>query len=281
MTPLIDPVGLGRLLADRDAVRLLDVRWRLDRPDGRDAFRAGHLPGAVYVDLEAELSRHGDAAEGRHPLPPADALQDSARRWGVRQGDTVVVYDDWLSMGASRAWWMLDRAGVRDVRVLDGGLAAWRDAGFPLEEGEPAAPMRGDVALCVPASRDDVLDIDEAASWPGRGILIDARAPERYRGDVEPIDPVGGHIPGAVNLPGASLLSAGGRFRSADEIAAALDDVGATAGRSVAAYCGSGVTAAQLALAARIADRRIAVYPGSWSAWSNTPGRPVATGPER
>jgi thiosulfate/3-mercaptopyruvate sulfurtransferase len=168
------------------------------------------------------------------------------------------------------------RASAADVRVLDGGLAAWRRAGLPLEAGE-VHPPKGTVTLSP--LQHAIAEIDDAARWPGRGILIDARAPERYRGEVEPLDPVAGHVPGAVNLPLARLVDEGGRFLPRDELRSSFASVGVTDGASVAAYCGSGVTAAHTALAGALAGIDVTVFPGSWSAWSNTPGRPVATGP--
>lgn len=275
MALLIAPAELAELQASDSDVRVLDVRWRLDRPEGRPEYLVGHLPGAVYVDLDRELSRRGDPRDGRHPVPDRASLEDAARRWGLRRGDTVVVYDDVESVAASRAWWLLSRSGVDDVRVLDGGLAGWIAEGLPLETGD-VQPARGDIDL---AELDDgVLAIDEAAAWPRAGVLLDVRAPERYRGDVEPLDPAAGHIPGAVNLPTTTHLE-GGRFRDPRELRAAFEAVGATDGTRVAAYCGSGITAAHTALAGALAGIDIAVYPGSWSQWSNTRGRLVATGP--
>jgi thiosulfate/3-mercaptopyruvate sulfurtransferase len=194
---------------------------------------------------------------------------------GVRQGDTVVDYDDWNSVSAARAWWLLSRMGVDDVRVLDGGLAAWAADGRDLEQGDVVAEA-GDVELTE--LTDGFSTIDEAAAWPETGVLLDVRAAERYRGDVEPLDPAAGHIPGAVNLPAPTYLD-GGRFRDADELRTVFAGVGVTPGVRVASYCGSGVTAAHTALAGQLAGLEVTVYPGSWSQWSNTPGRPVATGP--
>lgn len=271
-SPLISAEDLSVLLEGERRVRLLDVRYRLDKPDGRADHRAGHLPGAVYVDMDTELATHGAATEGRHPLPSRETLQDAARRWGLDDGDAAVVYDDYRSVAAARAWWLLRNAGV-DVRVLDGGLSAWRAAGLPLETGE-VEPDRGSVVLGTSAAG---ISIDEAAAWPRRGVLIDARAPERYRGETEPFDPVAGHIPGAVNLPADAVL-AGDGFASPAAIRSAFEGVGVTAGTAVAAYCGSGLTAAHTALAGATAGLEVAVYPGSWSQWSNTPDRPVATG---
>lgn len=276
MHPLISARELAALLNRGATVRLLDVRWRLDRPDGRAEYLEGHLPGAVYVDLDHELASHGRPEDGRHPLPTRDALERAARRWGLRDGDTVVAYDDAGGLAAARAWWLLSHAGVADVRVLDGGLSAWTREGLPLEAGD-VEPEPGDVVLHDVT--EGVAGIDDAAAWPGRGVLLDVRAAERYRGEVEPLDPIAGHIPGAVNLPISTLL-ADGLLRSPDELRAAFEAAGATPGTPVAAYCGSGITAAHAALAGVVAGIDVTVYPGSWSQWSNTPGRPVATGAE-
>ncbi|MBW1639693.1 MULTISPECIES: sulfurtransferase [Microbacterium] len=273
-SPLISAVELRELLAADAPVRLLDVRYRLGHDDGRERYAEGHLPGAVFVDLERELAAHGDPRDGRHPLPEDADLAEAVRRWGVRAEESVVVYDDSRSLPASRAWWALTRAGLRDVRVLDGGLSAWRAIGGETERGE-VIPAPGDVELGSPGTAD-VLDTDQVALWTG--VLLDARAPERYRGETEPIDPVAGHIPGARNLPIAEVLTEDGRFREPEEIADAFEVAGAGENIPIAAYCGSGVTAAQLALAGALIGREVTLYPGSWSAWSNTPGLPVATG---
>ncbi|MFG6475805.1 sulfurtransferase [Microbacterium sp. P06] len=274
MTHLVSVSDLSELLAAGVPVRLLDVRWRLDRPEGRPDYLEGHLPGAVYVDLDRELSAHGRPEEGRHPVPPIEALERAARRWGLRDGDVVVAYDDVKSIAAARAWWLLGRAGV-DVRVLDGGLRAWVAAGHPLESGDVAVP-KGDAHLTDTTA--GVIDIDEAAAFPEAGVLLDVRAPERYRGDVEPLDPIAGHIPGAVNLPTLVHVAPDGTLRDPDELRAAFAEVGVTAGTPVAAYCGSGITAAHTALALEEAGIAAHVFPGSWSEWSNTRGRPVARG---
>ncbi|UWF76970.1 MULTISPECIES: sulfurtransferase [Microbacterium] len=273
VNPLIQAEELQRRLGE---VHVLDARWQLGRDDGREQYLAGHIPGAVFVDVERELARHGEPHEGRHPLPRDADLAAAARRWGIRRGVPVVVYDDHRMLAASRAWWALRRAGVADVRVLDGGWPAWLAAGGEIQTGEVVVP-EGDVELAAPGDAGTI-DTEGAARWPEHGVLIDVRARERYRGEIEPIDPVAGHIPGARNLPIGELLTADGRFRPASDIAAALDGIGAGVDTPVAAYCGSGITAAQFALAGAIAGRDVTVYPGSWSAWSNTPGRPVATG---
>ncbi|MBW9093414.1 sulfurtransferase [Microbacterium jejuense] len=274
MAQLITPSELDLLLGAEAPVRVLDVRYRLDKPDGSADHAAGHVPGAVYVDLESELSRHGAAHEGRHPLPAVADLQAAVRRWGLRTGETVVVYDDARALGASRAWWLLTRSGIADVRLLDGGLRGWIDAGFALESG-PVEPEAGDAVVHEVA--EPVLSIDDAAAFPDAGVLLDVRAAERYRGEVEPIDPIAGHIRGAVNLPTTAYMD-GERFADAATLAGLFASVGVVPGVAAAAYCGSGVTAAQAVFAAELAGLHLALYPGSWSQWSNTPGRPVATG---
>ncbi|QHC62417.1 sulfurtransferase [Rathayibacter festucae] len=274
---LVTPDELEAALASPEPPLVLDVRWRLDRPDGRPAYLEGHLPGAVYVDLDHELAAHGAPEDGRHPLPPIEALQESARRWGLRQGQAVVVYDDLKNLSSARAWWLLRAAGVADVRLLDGSLRAWTGSGRALESG-PVSPVVGDVELAYGAL--PVLDIDEAAALPSTGVLLDARAPERYRGDVEPIDPRAGHIPGALNAPATGNVDADGRFLDAAALRARFEELGVRPDAPVGVYCGSGVTAAADAVALTLAGFAPSLYPGSWSQWSNTADRPVATGPD-
>ena len=267
MSNLITPHELAAALASGESIRVLDVRWRLDAPDGRPAYLAGHVPGAVYVDLEGELAAHGaPATEGRHPLPSVEALQDAARRWGVNTGDTVVVYDEIGGMSAARAWWLLSHAGVT-VRSLDGALPAWVDAGLPLETGE-VTPEPGDVTPQYGSRR--VLTIDEAAAFPTYGALLDARAGERYRGEVEPIDPRAGHIPGALSVPTAGSLGADGRMLPAPALRERFVAAGVDLAGDVAVYCGSGVTASHQVLALAELGVDAALFPGSWSAWANT-----------
>jgi thiosulfate/3-mercaptopyruvate sulfurtransferase len=271
---LITAAELAEHLAAGRPVTVLDVRWELTQPDGSAAYEAGHVPGAVYVSLEDELSDHTVTGRGRHPLPSGAALQAAARRWGLRDGVPTVVYDDWNRAGSARAWWVLTAAGIADVRILDGGLAAWVGAGGTLETGK-VTPTPGDVSL----SHDDLyqgalpaLTADEVAAFDG--VLLDARAPERFRGEVEPVDPVAGHIPGARNAPSTGMLNADGTFRRAADLTDVLDRVGGNA----AVYCGSGVTAAVVVAALRAADVEAELFPGSWSQWCADPARPVATG---
>ena len=257
---------------------VLDVRWTLARPDGRDAFRAGHIPGAVYVDLDAELADHDAIGEGRHPLPTEAAFTRAMRRWGLRHGDTVVVADGGGSYASARAWWLLTHAGWPDVRILDGALPAWIAAGLPIETGE-TTPEPGDATARFGSL--PVVDIDEADALgaSSHGVLLDARAGERYRGEVEPIDPRAGHIPGAVSAPTTENVDAHGRFLPADALRARFAALGVDGTRPVAAYCGSGITAAHEVVALRLAGIDGVLYPGSFSQWSNHWERPVATGP--
>lgn len=255
---------------------VLDVRWRLAGPPPAQLYAAGHLPAAVAVDLDTDLSRPRRPGEGRHPLPEPAALQEALRRWGVDGGGEVVAYDDGDGTSAARAWWLLRWAGIDRVRVLDGGYAAWIAAGLPVTTDVPA-PRPGDVV--VRPGGMPVLDADGAADVARRGVLLDARAAERYRGEVEPVDPVAGHIPGAISAPTSGNV-ADGTFRGPDELRERFARLGVRPGRPVGAYCGSGVTASQVVLALELAGVEAALYPGSWSEWVADPDRPVATGPE-
>ncbi|GAA1850771.1 rhodanese-like domain-containing protein [Myceligenerans crystallogenes] len=347
---------------------LLDVRWALGMTDGAAQYQAGHIPGAVYVDLETELAAAASPAAGRHPLPSAAAFQEAARRWGIREGSRVVVYDGVGGTSAARAWWLLRYFGADDVRVLDGGLAAWTGAGLALETGEVTAEP-GDVV--VRPGGMPVLDADDAAALAaGDGVLLDARAAERYRGEVEPVDPQAGHIPGAVSAPTTGNLDETGRFlddarlrerfaelgigraptaapetrettpagapetapdatpettpgaapagapetapeatpaaapgtapagapetapeatpaapetapeASSPRTGSAAESPGNQAGTpAVGVYCGSGVTASHEVAALAAIGIEAALYPGSWSQWSNDPTRETATAP--
>lgn len=273
---LVSAEQLKRQLAEGRAPAILDVRWRLDRPDGLEDYLAGHLPGAVYVSLEEELSDHTRTGLGRHPLPSGPAMQAAARRWGIREGRPVVVYDDWNRAGSSRAWWVLTAAGLPDVRILDGGLPAWVAAGGELQTGAVTVSP-GDVIV----AHDDLysgaaatLTAEEIAQG-SIGTLIDARAPQRFRGEVEPVDPVAGHIPGARNLPATGMLDADGVFLPEETITELLD--GVAVARPIGVYCGSGVTASVVLAALRVAGVTGSLFPGSWSQWSSQ-DRPAARG---
>ncbi|MBT2566670.1 sulfurtransferase [Arthrobacter sp. ISL-85] len=277
MKPLIDVPGLEARLAAGHRTVLLDVRWVLGDPHGRDHYLAEHLPGAVFVDLATELADPAVPDRGRHPLPSRDQFQAAARRWGIRNGDVVVAYDDSANMAAARLWWMLRDAGFTEAYLLDGGLGAWRAAGLPLEPG-PVQPAPGDVELG--SGQMPVADAGAAATWPHGGLLLDARAGERYRGEIEPVDPRAGHIPGAVSAPTAANVDHGGRFLPPAELRRRFESLGVRDGRPVAVYCGSGVTAAHEVAALELAGFSAALYPGSFSEWSNRPHLPVATGQE-
>ena len=256
-------------------LRLLDVRWRLDRPEGRPEYVRAHLPGAVYVDLERELARRGQPQDGRLPLPPLPDLQRAARGWGIDDGDIVVAYDDNRSVPAARLWWLLRRSGV-DVRVLDGGIRAWAAEGLPFAQGD-VLPAFGGVTLAHEEGRRAVT-IDEIDQFLETGVLLDVRSPEQYSGTRIASDPIGGHIPGAVNLPAMAALAGDGRFHPPAALHRIFASVGVDAGTEIVVYCSSGVAAMHTALALEHAGIQARVYPGSWSQWSNTRGRPVAVG---
>ncbi len=271
-TPLISADDLRNGLA---GVAVLDVRYRLGGPAGLDGYVEGHVPGAAYVDLETELcDLPADPvdARGRHPLPSSERFIDAMQRAGVGLGASVVVYDDWQGRAAARAWWLLRHHGHRDVRVLDGGWAAWLAAGGEVETGA-REPGRGDFhgrpGWMPLVSADELLDVP---------VLVDARVPERYRGEVEPVDPVAGRVPGAVSVDTARNLDNHGHFRAASELRSLYADVGATTGTEVAAYCGSGVTATHDILALELAGVPAALYAASWSGWVADPDRPVERG---
>jgi thiosulfate/3-mercaptopyruvate sulfurtransferase len=277
MDTLIDAAGLNTRMASGQRTVLLDVRWALGDPEGRSHYLKEHIPGAVYVDLPTQLADPADPGRGRHPLPSPARFQDAARAWGICDGDVVVAYDDAGNTSAARVWWMLRNAGVRTVYLLDGGLAAWRAAGLPVEGGE-VEPAAGDVMLADGGMA--VTDADGAARWAAAGVLLDARAAERYRGDVEPVDPRAGHIPGAVSAPTTANLDDDGRFLPAEELRKRFGSLGVDAATPVAVYCGSGVTASHEIAALEIAGFSAALFPGSFSQWSNDADRPVATGAE-
>ena len=266
--PLISATELADRLGE---VVVLDVRYRMGGPGGPEVHAAGHVPGAAYVDLDADLAAPAGAG-GRHPLPDPDVFAAAMRRAGVARDRPVVVYDDWAGHAACRAWWLLRHHGHEDVRVLDGAWPAWVAAGGAVETGQPDVPP-GDFTPGAP--RDDVVEADDVLEVE---VLVDARAAERYRGETEPVDPVAGHVPGAVNVPTSRNLGPDGRFRGADELAATYAAVGAAAGADVAAYCGSGVTATHDVLAMELAGVRARLYRGSWSGWIADPSRPVETG---
>ncbi|SEI53957.1 thiosulfate/3-mercaptopyruvate sulfurtransferase [Arthrobacter sp. yr096] len=277
MATLMSAPELHARLKTGDRTVLLDVRWVLGRTDGQIEYLAGHLPGAVFVDLPTELADHAQPRLGRHPLPSAERFQEAARRWGINDGDTVVAYDNSGSMAAARVWWMLRNAGVSSVYLLDGGLAAWRANGYAVEPGE-VIPGAGNVTLGE-GNMPAITEL-EAAQWHSDGVLLDARAGERYRGEVEPIDPRAGHIPGAVSAPTTGNIRADGTFLPADQLRQRFKEMGLHMSTSVAVYCGSGVTASHEIAALEIAGYTAALFPGSFSQWSNNTANPVVVGSE-
>ena len=272
---LIDAESLSRRLASASPAVLLDVRWQLGGSDGREEYLTGHLPGARYINLDRDLSAPPGAA-GRHPLPEVGTLQATLRHLGIGASSSVVAYDAaGGTSAAARAWWMLRYVGHDDVAVLDGGIGAWLAAGGELTDEVPQVEP-GEIVVAPGAMT--VLSADDAADVARRATLLDARAPERYRGDVEPVDPVGGHIPGAVSAPTSANLGPDGRFLEAQDLRRRFQALGVERAANIGVYCGSGVTAAHEVLALELAGYRAGLYPGSWSAWVADGRRPVATG---
>lgn len=274
-TPLIHAAALAGRLGE-PALRLADVRWYLGDPTrGRREFDAGHLPGAVFVDLDHDLSaEHG---RGRHPLPEPGALARRMGRLGFGDEHTIVVYDDAGGTVAARLWWMLDRLGHPDVALLDGGLAAWTRVGGELSSETPSHPP---TRLTLASQWPDTIDRETIAGETMAIDLVDLRAAERYRGEVEPVDRVPGHIPGARNRPAGDLLDGEGRLLEPGRLRGLLGASVTGSGPPLVMSCGSGVTACFGALAARVAGLPDPlVYPGSYSDWSSA-GLPIATGEE-
>jgi thiosulfate/3-mercaptopyruvate sulfurtransferase len=269
-SPLITP----RVLADlEEPVVVLDVRWQLGGPPGHDDFLRGHVPGAAYVDLDTDLA-DPPGAGGRHPLPDVGRFEAAMRRCGVREDLPVVVYDAVAGTSAARCWWLLRYHGHRRVAVLDGGWQAWLADVGTVEEGKGEV-VPGD--FTARPGGMPVLDAHGAARVAHAGVLVDARAPERFHGEVEPVDPVAGHIPGAVNVPTvANLEEPGGRFKDARDLTAVYELAGVRPGREIGVYCGSGVTAAHDVLALEALGLEAALYAGSWSEWIRDDARPVA-----
>ncbi|MGH3835033.1 MAG: sulfurtransferase [Pseudonocardiaceae bacterium] len=279
MHPLITPRELADLLSSPKPPTVADVRWSLTGPPGRVDYRVGHLPGAIFFDVDTDLA--GPLGPGgRHPLPYPAALQATLRTAGIRTAAPVIAYDAADGSVAARLWWLLRWAGHPAVAVLDGGIAAWRAAGLPVTIDVPE-PRIGTVTV-RPGSMP-VLDAARAAARARDGVLLDARVPPRYRGQTEPVDPRAGHVPGAVNAPFGELTDAQGRWLTPTRLRELARHWGA-AGAKIGAYCGSGINACALVLGLEVAgitsrERPAALYAGSWSQWCMDPDRPVATGP--
>lgn len=279
MHPLITPGELAALLTGPEPPTMVDVRWSLTGPPGRVDYHAGHLPGAVFLDVDADLAG-APGRGGRHPLPYPAALQATLRGAGVCPPTPVIVYDAADGSAAARLWWLLRWAGHREVAVLDGGIGAWRAAGLPVTVDVPR-PRAG--TITVRPGGMPVLDAVQAATLARTRVLLDARATPRYRGDAEPVDPRAGHIPGAVNAPFSELTDAHGRWLPPTRLRELAQRWGVV-GPEMGAYCGSGINACAVVLGLELAgvttsERPAALYAGSWSQWCTDPGRPVATGP--
>jgi len=279
-SPLIDVATLRERVADPGWV-VVDCRFTLTDPQaGRAAHARSHIPGARYADLDQDLSRRPGPRDGRHPLPSAADLAARLGSWGIGNGSTVVAYDEGSGAIAARLWWLLGWLGHDRRLVLDGGLAAWDAAGYPVETQTPRWPP----AVFEPrrVAHDSVVTTEDIpATLAAGGLLVDARGAPRYRGEQEPIDPVAGHVPGALNRPFGENVTAGGRFRAAGELAGELEGLlDGRAASQLVAMCGSGVTACQLLLAMAVAGLEGGkLYAGSWSEWIRDPARPVRTGP--
>ncbi|MGH8920069.1 MAG: sulfurtransferase [Actinomycetes bacterium] len=279
MHPLITPHQLADLLSGPEAPTVADVRWSLTGPPGRVDYRAGHLPGAIFLDVDNDLSGPPGTG-GRHPLPYPAALQATLRAAGVRATAPVIAYDAADGSVAARLWWLLRWAGHPAVAVLDGGIAAWRAAGLPVTI-DVTQPQAG--TITVRPGGMPVVDAVHAAALARNGVLLDARAAARYRGEIEPVDPRAGHIPGASHAPCSELTNAQGRWLMPTRLWELAQRWGAV-GTEVGAYCGSGINACALVLGLELAgvttaQRPAALYAGSWSQWCTDPDRAVATGP--
>jgi thiosulfate/3-mercaptopyruvate sulfurtransferase len=277
-TPLVSPEQLVAALAAGATPLIIDCSFDLaDVAAGERAYGQGHLPGAIYAHLDRELAGAKTGRNGRHPLPARTDWAATLARLGVTPARAVVVYDAQGGMYAARAWWMLLWAGHRAVSVLDGGLAAWKAAGGAVDSGS-VAPLAAPSPYPLGESLVRSVDADALHKALGRLTLIDARAGERYRGEVEPLDKRAGHIPGARSRFFKDNLDAQGRFKPADQLRATFAAFGAEPAQ-VVHQCGSGVTACHNLLAMEVAGLQgSSLYPGSWSEWSSDPARPVAAG---
>jgi thiosulfate/3-mercaptopyruvate sulfurtransferase len=278
-TTLISTADLAPHLADPQWA-IVDCRFDLSSPAwGEERYREAHIPGAVYAHLDHDLSGPKTGKNGRHPLPDVEQFRARLGQWGIGSGVQVVAYDQNSGMWASRLWWMLKYLGYQAVAVLDGGMAKWVQEGRPTRAGEEQRTPAIFIGISNEALRVSAEEVERLRADPAYR-LIDSRAPERYRGEVEPLDPVAGHIPGAVNLYNLSNVNADGTFLAPEALRAkflALLD-GAPSANAVA-YCGSGVAAAHNVLAMEVAGLPGAkLYAGSWSEWCADPSRPVANG---
>ena len=275
-SPLISVDELAAAAPD-ESIRIVDTRWKLGAPNaGREMFESGHIPGAVHLDMDRDLAaRPGDG--GRHPLPAASDFAETMSRTGVDATTTVVAYDDGDGMGAARLWWLLRHFGHEAVVVLDGGFTAWKATGKLVEDGAARKPERRQFE--AHPREDDFIDTEamQAALAGGHIHLLDARTPERWRGEVEPVDPVPGRIPGAINAPATEKVR-DFRFRQPNQLHSYYQRLGILDGRPIVASCGSGVAACIDLLGLELAGVSGAkLYPGSYSAWL-AKGLPIEKG---
>ncbi len=278
--PLVTAAWL-RQHATHRPLRIVDLRWSLTPPSGRERYEAGHLPGAIFLDLDADISAPRDAGPGRHPIPSGEQLARVLSAKGIGDGHVVVAYDDTGGSIAARLWWLFRHFGHDgSAAVLDGGVQAWVASGGSLTGDLPT--FEPALWTANPARTDDVVDADfvDRARLDAEAVVLDVRAAERYRGEVEPIDPRAGHIPAARSAPWAGNLADDGVLLPVDQLQKRYARLGAQVGQRVAAYCGSGVTATQSILAMQLAGIPALLYEGSWSDWSSDRARPAATGPD-
>ena len=280
-SPLTQVDELQMMLTGPEAGRpvILDVRYRMGSSNGREGFELVHVPGASYIDMDTDLATiRPDGVGGRHPMPTIETFTAAMRTAGVSMSRPVVAYDDWASLPSSRVWWMLRHLGFLRVRVLDGGIASWIAAGQPTESGPGVATVGDFTPSSTGVGR--LLNAPDAMRYAATHLLLDARPADRFRGENETVDPIAGHIPGAVSVPALANVDPNGRFLPADELAGHFQGLGTTDVRTVGTYCGSGVQATHLALALSVAGitGQADVYIGSWSDWITDPERPIALG---
>lgn len=275
-SPLISAQELHSRLED-PRTKILDVRWRQDRPEGMPEYLEGHIPGAVFVDLDYELAdpEAANNGHGRHPLPTAEEFQNTVQRWGLTHEDTIVVYDDLKNLSSARAWWLLKWAGFQDVRVLDGSLRAWTHAGHALSGGLDM-PDFGDAEI-TPGQKP-LVEADDVAGFVEQGTLLDARPADRYTGEYDPLSPRPGHIPGAISAPATGSLDENGRFLPPEQLRERYLGLGVDPHRPVAAYCTSGLHSAHSVIALELAGFDAVLYPAGFSQWTRDGARSVVVG---
>ncbi len=280
-SPLVTTEWLAQHLDDLD-LRIVDVRWYLfDKTrTGQSEYLRGHIPGAVWMDLDRDLASPRGQGPGRHPLPTPERFAQAASRAGIGESTFVVAYDDLGAASAARLWWLLRYFGHDQVSLLDGGITRWNAEGRPLQTEIPSVPVASFVPhphpeMVVNADSVDALRRDPSA------LVLDVRAAERYEGKIEPIDPRAGHVPGAVSAPYTGNVNEDKRFNSPEKLRARFAQLGAENKQHIVSYCGSGVNACQNIFALELAgfDDTL-LYEGSWSDWSGDPNRPMATGPK-